>query len=1546
MEYLLVPDIAIQNIACKKALVLAPHPDDEVFGCGGAIMRHVEQQIPVQVIIVTSGAYNVSKENEYSYIYQRQQESIAASSILGYGTPTFWRYQDRELFYGEKLIADIICSINDAGVDLVYAPSVYEVHPDHRALAMATIEAIRRVSHPVQLACYEIGLPIRPNLLLDISDLTTRKAQAMRCFTSQNAKQRYDLDIAALNRYRTYTLPAEVTAAEAYILTNSAELKNDPFKLYQSEHARQQKLGLTLDTKDTPLVSVIIRSLDRHTLSDALDSVALQTYANIEVIVVNAKGHPHRTLDQWCGRFPLRMTSNAEPLHRCNAANIGLQAATGFYTIFLDDDDLFLPEHITQLVTALQQNKNFRGAYAGVRVDHYIDNKLETSSVFNEPFDKRRLRGRNFIPIHAVLFERSLVADGCRFDDQLDVFEDWDFWFQILQFTELVHVDKISAVYRNAGGSGLGLRQNKNSLRALRGKVYNKWKNQLSGEQIDDLIEYREEVISNLHHDVIETRNQLDDTNNQLQTTHSQLDELNDQLVSSKNQIDTLLNHHNLLTQEVVTVNAKEAVSQKTIAALTQSTSWRVTAPLRFVSRIIRGRYPEALSSLRRRTTPFLKAVYKRLPKKYRNKILTTAYRFVGPFFSGMAHYEAWRFNSKNSGNHSSTSTSNLLTNMVDLPGFSPLPQKPGSIAIHVHLFYPDLTPEIATYLRNMPYTYDLFISAPNEEASKTCKHVFSELPQMEKLTISITPNRGRDIAPIFCTFGDALKEYDYIAHVHSKKSLYNNGATDGWRQYLLTNLLGSEQIIRKIFTLLTHENNTGLVYPQNFQKLPYIANTWLSNQANGIAWCNKLGISIIPKGYFDFPAGTMFWARAKALHPLFEAGIKIEDFEEETGQIDETLAHCLERLLGLVTKKSGFNTAILRDIQSNSWSRWRFEQYLSYTQENIHAQLSDPSVKIIIFDIFDTLLTRPLLNPSTIKSIVAHRAGEELGRIYLDYRSQAEEQARQKAGRDIDLNNIFEEFTSLSGLSSESIKRLHDLEEEIEIESVSKRTEAIELLQYAFAQNKKILLASDMFLSKSTIEIILNKHKITTWHELYVSSDVGLRKDSGELYQHILSKEQASPNEIIMIGDNEHSDAQIPDNLGIKYIHIMRPVELARGTPRMESLIEEQSTKKHNINQQLTLGMIVQRNFQPVYFQNFNATELIPTSPWAIGFSIAGPLILAFIQWLINQAKADDIKHLYFLAREGQIFKKAYDRWVENDAHAIASSYLILSRRTVSVPAISTFDDILKIARTDYHATALSTFIYERYGLLLSQNDCDELEKQEIWPKNKQVEIQQHEIDHIIPVLQALKEKIFAHAQNERSGLLAYLNDLDLMKEDNSSAVVDIGYAATIQGYLNHFTNCVIHGYYFITTERAQNVASKYRVMTKGCFGHDLDLSKKIPILLEEALSLEKLFSANDAQVIHYELKGDETAQPVFRETSASEHQSTTTRSEIQRGIIDFVDQSIHIRDNLIDDFTIPTELANDIFERFITNPSSSEKEILSNLVLDDYYCGLGLVN
>jgi LmbE family N-acetylglucosaminyl deacetylase/uncharacterized coiled-coil protein SlyX/GT2 family glycosyltransferase len=487
LENLLVPYQAVTKIPAKQVLVLAPHPDDEVFGCGGAIIRHVEEGIPVHVIVLSDGAYGVDDDKVADYTQQRQNESIDAANVLGYGVPVFWQYRDREICYGEKLVQEILTAINKTQADLIYAPSVFEMHPDHRALGIATIEAVRRVGNATRLALYEVGIPLHPNQLLDISDLTERKQKAMACFVSQNEKQRYDLDIAALNRYRTYTLPADVTAAEAYILVAAEELANDPLKLFESEHARQKSLGLALDSRDLPLVSVIIRSMDRATLSDALDSVALQTYPNIEVVVVNAKGMNHRDIGTWCGRFPMRLVGESASLTRSRAANTGLEAAKGKYLIFLDDDDWFLPHHIHTLKAEFDHADTAIAVYSAVQS---INAQCEEIRRFEEDFDPIQLHIDNFIPIHAVLFRRQAIDNGARFDESLTICEDWDFWLQVQKYGEFRFVAKVGAVYQMQNSMRSGVWDNPEQTRQVMTVIYRKWIPQWSDKMLWSILEY------------------------------------------------------------------------------------------------------------------------------------------------------------------------------------------------------------------------------------------------------------------------------------------------------------------------------------------------------------------------------------------------------------------------------------------------------------------------------------------------------------------------------------------------------------------------------------------------------------------------------------------------------------------------------------------------------------------------------------------------------------------------------------------------------------------------------------------------------------------------------------------------------------------------------------------------------------------------------------------------------------------------------------------------------------------------------------------------
>lgn len=268
----------------------------------------------------------------------------------------------------------------------------------------------------------------------------------------------------------------------------------------QAEHHHQGPDDAAIgqdDSSQMRLVSVIVRSTNRAELSDTLASIARQTYPSIEVILVDVAGDGRLSTRDRCGAFALRVASAGWPLGRAAAANLGLDTATGRYAIFLDDDDWFLPEHIEGLVNALTFARHERLAYAGVECRRQTpDGDWETIGVFNEPHDPTRLLIENYIPIHAALFELSLLGEHVRFDESLDLYEDWDFWTQLSKLTNFWHVDKITAIYRISETSGFGAHVDSATAHAALFTYFNKWRGLWSLKQVVAIAGYTKHQIT------------------------------------------------------------------------------------------------------------------------------------------------------------------------------------------------------------------------------------------------------------------------------------------------------------------------------------------------------------------------------------------------------------------------------------------------------------------------------------------------------------------------------------------------------------------------------------------------------------------------------------------------------------------------------------------------------------------------------------------------------------------------------------------------------------------------------------------------------------------------------------------------------------------------------------------------------------------------------------------------------------------------------------------------------------------------------------------
>jgi len=316
--------------------------------------------------------------------------------------------------------------------------------------------------------------------------------------------------------------------------------------------------------------------------------------------------------------------------------------------------------------------------------------------------------------------------------------------------------------------------------------------------------------------------------------------------------------------------------------------------------------------------------------------------------------------------------------------------------------------------------------------------------------------------------------------------------------------------------------------------------------------------------------------------------------------------------------------------------------------------------MKLYSFDVFDTLITRATLTPEGVYTLMQQRLltdnaytslplflRSNFNRLRIAYEGLVRQNLAQGV-QEITLLQIYQALATDYALAPEEIKILSELEQETEyICSIPIRSKIVQLLQLAGA-GEKVVIISDSVLPEIFLRRLLHKaepelDKIA----LYVSSEYGKTKAGVDLFKIVAQNECAEYANWEHFGDSERADVAAPRTLGITAHQIAVPKRLA-----FEKFLGRMLPRDGWAQLYAGCAVLTRRS-------NVNCDFV-----WSVGASFGAPLLMCYVEWLLEQCGRRNIKRLYFVARDGYILKKMFDELAQKLRLDIKTNYFYGSRK------------------------------------------------------------------------------------------------------------------------------------------------------------------------------------------------------------------------------------------------------------------------------------------
>ena len=587
----------------------------------------------------------------------------------------------------------------------------------------------------------------------------------------------------------------------------------------------------------------------------------------------------------------------------------------------------------------------------------------------------------------------------------------------------------------------------------------------------------------------------------------------------------------------------------------------------------------------------------------------------------------------------------------------------------------------------------------------------------------------------------------------------------------------------------------------------------------------------------------------------------------------------------------------------------------------NGYEKIVDEIIKsdIVSFDIFDTLILRPFYEPKDLFKFLDNYFKKLCPNINIQFHQIREESEKicrnlvydKHSYEEITLDEIYDYIGYTYSISSEKIEKLKKYEIELEYKYCYARKSGQNLYNLAHYLGKRIIITSDIYLSRDVITNILKKNGYNDVDKIYLSNEERLSKATGNLYKIVAESEEEK--NIIHIGDNYKSDFENARNYNLNSIHLPKAIDAF--WPYIYKIYNKNiygidaSVFLSFSGVRLSIALTANKFFDNP-FVSFEQNSQFNCNPALVGYFAVGMHSFSVTKWIFDDLRINDYDSITFMARDGFLIKKEFDKINDFFKSKIQSNYLPISRKALIPFSFSSKNDLINLMNYFAYDRTSPNDIYKIIDSIMARKT----NKSNEYFKSSE-DFYMFIVNDVIPNVD--ENKIMANINEIRKYFLTFYK--------GKCANFDIGYSAKPEKTLTNILNKPIDTY-FIHCNNNEGFDYSNHLFKLNTF---YDFKPKFTGLLREYI-----LSELSGSCIKYDI--DKKVTPVFEKIEINYYEKWII-DLIQNNALKFTDDLIHYFGEFLDELYFPKYYMSVPFECFLHSSDAYDRLLFKGLLFED---------